>query len=468
LTVLLVLGLAAPVVASPASVSGCPPCDEGFVHAAHSHGLDTEVQQSAATVRVQRNGSATWTVRVVPTNDSVLARLAGNRSLARAVTEDSYGTRYGGGIRHEFIEAKVADGAFVMRYRTKDVVEGGPFGTTVLTYFRDSPGAWVYTDLGADELTVVAPEGMTVAQGFGTVSTDRMTATELPDARNGPFVIFAPAENPFPGIVGTLAVIHALAGVIVRNLVFFVGLPGAVIIGGFAGLRRWSSPAKEWKTTRIGGLVAAGGVLVVTGALVVKGDALPMLTGNLLLGLFVGTLLLILGGVVAIKRVRTHLTGPRIFGFGLVVGGIAHLVTKVVVGAGGVGGTARQDPRDRGGRGEERSAIDAFGHDTGSDPENLSNRGAKPRLFRAVLVPGAIASRSPPLDAAAIGRQPPVGHRSTAGPSRCQSGVVSLYRPGDPDLAFTTGGSRYGDTGRNTLAPPTITPGSRGSSRAGS
>jgi len=335
LTVLLVLGLAAPVVASPASVSGCPPCDEGFVHAAHSHGLDTEVQQSAATVRVHRNGSATWTVRVVPTNDSVLARLAGNRSLARAVTEDSYGTRYGGGIRHEFIEAKVADGAFVMRYRTKDVVEGGPFGTTVLTYFRDSPGAWVYTDLGADELTVVAPEGMTVAQGFGTVSTDRMTATELPGARNGPFVIFAPAENPFPGIVGTLAVIQALAGVIVRNLVFFVGLPGAVIIGGFAGLRRWSSPAKEWKTTRIGGLVAAGGVLVVTGALVVEGDALPILTGDLLLGLFVGTLLLILGGVVAIKRVRTHLTGPRIFGFGLVVGGIAHLVTKVVVGAGG-------------------------------------------------------------------------------------------------------------------------------------
>ncbi len=335
LTVLLVLGLAAPVLASPAPVSGCPPCDEGFVYAAQSHGLETEVQQGVATVRVHRNRSATWTVRVVPTNDSVLARLAGNRSLARAVTEDSFGTRYGGGIRHEFIEATVADGAFVMRYRTTDVVESGPFGTEVLTYFRDSPGAWVYTDLGADELTVVAPEGMAVARGFGTVSGDRMTASELPDARNGPFVIFAPAENPFPGIVGSLAVMHALAGVIVRNLAFFVGLPGAVIIGGFAGLRRWSSPAKEWKPTRIGGLVAASGVLILIGALVVEGEALPTLTGNLLLGLFAGTLLIILGGVVTIKRVRTHLTGPRMFGFGLVVGGIAHFVTKGIVGASG-------------------------------------------------------------------------------------------------------------------------------------
>ncbi|MFB6361602.1 MAG: hypothetical protein ABEH59_09815 [Halobacteriales archaeon] len=305
------------------------------MYAAQSHGLETGVEQGQATVRVHRNGSATWTVRVVPTNDSVLARLAGNRSLARAVTEDSYGTRYGGGIPHEFIDAAVADGAFVMRYRTNDVVEGGPFGTQVLTYFRDAPGAWVYTDLGADEITVVAPDGMTVARGFGDVSDDRMTATGLPDVRNGPFVVFAPAASPFPGLVGSLAVIEALAGVIVRNLVAFVALPGGVLIGGFAALRRWVSPEKTWKPTRIGSLVAAGGGLVVIGSLVVESDVLPTLTGNLLLGLFAGTLLLILGGVVAIERVRTHLTAPRMLGFGLGVGVMAHFVTKGTVGAGG-------------------------------------------------------------------------------------------------------------------------------------
>lgn len=336
LTVLLVVSLATPVLASPAPVSGCPPCGEGFVYAAQSHGLETEVQQGEATVRVHRNGSATWTVRVVPTNDSVLARLAENRSLARAVTEDSYGTRYGGGIPHEFINTEVADGALVMRYRTNDVVEGGPFGTQVLTYFRDSPGAWVYTDLGADELTVVAPEGMTVARGFGDVSDDQMTATELPDVRNGPFVVFAPAESPFPGIVGSLAVIGDLVGVIVRNLVFFVALPGGVLIGGFAGLRRRINPEKEWKPTRIGGLVAAGGVLVVIGSLVVEGEVLPTLTGNLLFGLFAGTLLVILGGAIAIGPVRTLFTGRRIFAVGLAVGIIAHFLTKGVVGAGGL------------------------------------------------------------------------------------------------------------------------------------
>lgn len=332
LSVLLVLGFATPVLASPAPVSACPPCGDGFVQSAADHGLNTEVQHGEATVDVHRNGSATWTVRVVPTNESVLSRLSDNSSLARAVTEDSYGRRYGGGIDHEFIGASVTNGAFVMRYRTNEVVESGPFGTQVLSYFRDVPGAWVYTDLGADELTVVAPQGMTVARGFGDVADDRMTASELPDVRNGPFVVFAPAGSPLAGILGGLAVIDALLGVIVRNLIYFVALPGGVLIGGFAGIRRFVDSKKDWNPSRFGGLVAAGGALLFVGSFIMEAGTLPAVTGNLLLGGFTGALLLGLGVVVGFVDTRRHLTGLRLFGLGVAIALVALFVTNVFIG----------------------------------------------------------------------------------------------------------------------------------------
>ncbi|SHG68701.1 hypothetical protein [Halobaculum gomorrense] len=152
LAILLVAGGAAlPALASPAPVSACPPCDEGFVHAAAEHGLDTGVAESEATVRVHRNDSATWRVRVVPTNESALDRLAENASLARAVAGDSFGVRYGDGIDHRLLAADVRDGAFVIRYHTLGVVEDGPLGTSLLTYSattsaRTSTRIWARTN----------------------------------------------------------------------------------------------------------------------------------------------------------------------------------------------------------------------------------------------------------------------------------------------------------------------------------
>lgn len=337
--VFLVLGTTGAAVASPAPVAGCPPCGDGFVYGAQGHDLDTEVQHSEATVRVHENSSATWTVQVVPTNESVLDRLAENRSLARAVAADSYGTRYGGDIEHELVGVNVDDDAFVMRYRTHNVVRDGPFGTRTLTYFRDSPGAYVYTDLGADELTVVAPQGMTVARGFGTVTGDRMTATELPGVRDGPFVVFVPEGSPAPGLMGTLAIASSLWDVVVRNLAFFVALPGGALVGGFAAIRRFFDSERSWDPARLGGIVAAGGTVLLVGALFQEGDALPAVTGNLLLGGFVGTVLVALGGSVAVPRIRRHLTGLRIVGAGVALGVVALIVTGTPVGTSGFHGS---------------------------------------------------------------------------------------------------------------------------------
>lgn len=332
---LLILGMAAPVIASPAPVTGCPPCSTGFTRGAATHGLDTEVQHGEATVQVHENGSATWTVQVVPTNETVLTHLATNRSLARAVATDSFGTRYGPGITHELISTEVTDGAFVMRYRTLDIVQKGPLGTRVLTYFRDSPGAYVYTDLGADELTVVAPREMTIARGFGDVAGDRMTATELPDVQDGPFVVFTPVGHPAPGLLGTLAVVAALWGVIARNLVYFVVLPGGVLIGGFAGIRRFLDATTNWDPTHLGSFVAASGTVLLIGTILWESEVLPGMTGNLLVGGGGGAVLLALGVSVAVSGVRRHLAGWRIVGAGIALGIGAAIITGRLIGTSG-------------------------------------------------------------------------------------------------------------------------------------
>lgn len=316
---LVLAGLAVPALASPAPVSACPPCSNGFISSAADHGLETEVQHSEATVRIHENGSATWTVRVVPTNESALNRLAENESLAVAVAGDSFGVRYGDGIQHELLSADVADGAFVMEYRTIDVVERGPFGSQILTYFRDSPGAYIYTDLGADELTVVAPAGTTVARGFGELSGDRMTATSLPERRNGPFVVFAPEGTPLPGVVGWLAVVSALGGVILRNTLLFVVLPGSVLVGGLAGIRRFVDAETERRPERLGAVVAAGGVALVVGSAYAEVSVLPEVTANFLTGLLVGGTLLGLGTAVGRPGTRDHLSSRRLLAAGVAV-----------------------------------------------------------------------------------------------------------------------------------------------------
>lgn len=336
LTVLAVLGLAGLAVASPAPVSACLPCDDGFVSSAANHGLDTEVSRGEALVQAHENGSATWTVTVVPTNETVLAPLAGNRTLARAVAADSFGTRYGAGIQHELIGATVVDDAFVIRYRTPGVVRETALGTRTLTYFRDSPGAYVYTGLGADELTVVAPTGMTVARGFGDVDGRRMAATGWPDVRDGPFVVFAADDAPTPGLLGVLAVAGELSGVIARNIAFFVALPGGLLVGGLAVIRRIVDATRAWDSTRLGGLVTLGGVLVLLAAVVSEGAALPAVTGNLLVGMFAGGVLLVLGVAVTLPVARRHVTGLRLVGIGIAAAVVAVTVSDGFVGSGGV------------------------------------------------------------------------------------------------------------------------------------
>lgn len=363
-TVLLVTVVAVPAAASPSPVSACPPCSSGFVSAAGSHGLETDVQHSAATVQVHHNGSATWTARVVPTNESALNDLAEDPELGRSVAADSFGVRYGAGIDHELLDADVTDGAFVLRYRTADVVRDGVLGTDVMTYFRDSPGAYIYTGLGADELTVEAPPGTTIARGFGDVEDGRLTATELPDVRDGPFVVFAPADRPGAGLAGTLAVLGVLAPVIGRNAVLFVGLPAGVLLGGLAGMRRLADATVDLDPGQWGTLFAVAGGLVF--GVTVSGEVarLPEVTGNLFAGVVAGAVLVVVGVTAMVPAIGAALSERRLLlvglGMAVLAGAVAvrHLganfiYTPLVVGAAAVPGAAALGRMDAGAAAED-------------------------------------------------------------------------------------------------------------------
>lgn len=331
------LGAAGVAFASPSPVTACPPCEHSFEAAAANHGVETEIEHSEAVVRVHRNGSATWTVRNRLANATAAERLQGNATLARAVAADSFGVRYGDGIDHELLDTQADGETFEMRYRTADVAKAGVGGATVLTYFRDVPGAYIYTELGADRLTIVAPRGTTVAHGFGERSDEgrRTTATSLPGDRDGPFVVFAPADHPAPGALGMLAVAGELWGVVVRNLALFVGVPGAVFAGGILAVHRFVGPPREaGSLRRTAGLVIAVGFLIVVAVLWIERPWEYHTSTQGWFTLAFGAAL-VCGGALATSRLRDAVTYGRLLEGAVLSGGAVAVGTEVLSTDGG-------------------------------------------------------------------------------------------------------------------------------------
>lgn len=319
------LGAAGVALASPSPIAACPPCDRSFEGAAGSHGVETEISHSEAVVRVHRNGSATWTVRNRLVNASAAERLRDDPSLARAVAADSFGTRYGDGIDHELLGVRVEGETFELRYRTPDVAKRGAGGSLVLTYFREVPGAYMYTGLGADRLTIVAPEGAVIARGFGDRSDDgrRTVATAFPHTRDGPFVVFVPADHPAPGALGTLAVAGELWGIVLRNLALFVALPTAVLAGGLLAVHRVVGPPHRADRLRLAaGLVAGVGVLLVTFVLWFERPRERGISPGGWITLAYGAAL-VLGSAGATSRLRKTVTYRRLVGGALLGGALA-------------------------------------------------------------------------------------------------------------------------------------------------
>jgi len=320
---LLGVALAVPATASPRPIAVCAPCERGFVFAAQAHGHPVRIEHSTATMRVHRNGSATWTVEN-RLNDSTPFE---NATLRDAVAREAVAVHDA-----RLLSTSVDGGDTVrIRYRTPDAAVDTPGGALRVTYFRDEPGTTIYTGLGADRLTLVAPEGMVVGNGLpgADVSDDgrEMTAYSFEHGGDGPFVTLVPEGDPLAPLWSLAAVVLPLAPIVGRNLLFLVTVPTLVFAGGLRAVA-WAvdavgldSPSAN-PDRRALGVVALGIVALAhplaPGLFALGGTEPPLLAGA------VGVITL--GCALAVPAVRARLSPARLAG----LVGLAFAVTVAV------------------------------------------------------------------------------------------------------------------------------------------
>jgi len=303
---LLGVALAAPAAASPRPVQVCSPCERGFKSAARTNDVDVRIEHSTATMRIHRNGSATWTVEN-RLNDTAAFE---NASVRQSIAEEAI-------LVHDarLLSTSVSGDTVRIRYRTPDAATEAPRGVLRVEYFRDDPGTQVYTGLGADRLTLVAPERMAVGHALpgADVSGREMSVTSFDSDGDGPFVTLVPDDDPLAPLWSLAAVALPLAPIVGRNLAFLVALPTFVFAGGLTVVARAASaagldPAAANPHRRALGIVALGIVVLAhplaPGAFALGGVEPPLLAGA------AGAIAL--GGTLAVPGVRARLSLPRL------------------------------------------------------------------------------------------------------------------------------------------------------------
>lgn len=315
LAVLLLATFAVPTAASPRPITACPVCERPTAFAG---GSDLTVTESTATIRVGENGSATWTASVTVANATALQRTAENGTLREGVS-GAVGLLPG---NPQLTGLDVSGDTFTARWRTDDFARRTG-GVLLVDYLRDDPGAYVFTGLGADSVTVVGPPETEVVHAPDTARVDgrRATMTALPDG-DGPF--FAFGSGTFGGIRAVLSIAVLLAPAVTRNLAFLVAVPTLLFAGGTAGLRAVSRRGLGAVTPRRLALGVAGlGAALAIHPLYV---AYEPLLGSPNAGLFAGAVAATAVGVtLSVADVRDGLTLGRLVAILVVSWGVGLL-----------------------------------------------------------------------------------------------------------------------------------------------
>ncbi|MEF8840509.1 MAG: hypothetical protein V5A62_02630 [Haloarculaceae archaeon] len=298
LLVVALLVLPVPALASPQPTPVCGFCGEQFAGAADESGVNATVAESTVVVRVHDNGSATWTVRNRLSNGSAAFR-------DRPGLLDEAGSRlaadhYGLPERSAFVAARMDGDTAVLVYRDPDAATRHA-GLLVVDYLHDG-GHEPWYHVNAERFTVAGPDGSVVTNTPESGSVDGRNATWTggsgggyygsgADLEGSPYVVFGP-----DGSVGTwLRTVAALGlatlPIVVRSVESYVLFQTAVFGASLAvvllAVRRW---APEPSPERLGGLLAALGLLGVVGPVVNRGFALDGMTGPPVFALVLGLL----------------------------------------------------------------------------------------------------------------------------------------------------------------------------------
>lgn len=312
------LGAVSPAGAAPPPRPVCDACGESFAATAESHGVPLTIEESTATVTVHENGSATWVVQNHVASSETTARLRANQTLLTTIADDAMWDT-------EFHGANIStDGVITLRYRNPEFATSSVGGVLRSGAFTERYGYRNLDGLGADRLTVIAPNGTHVGRTVpgATVSDDggRMTVTQFTEGR---IITFVPQHALLGPLLSLLAVGSLLGPVLVLNALAYVALPTAVftlLIGAIAGTLAWL----DWDDSRIqdhlGSSLAALGLLVTTLSVLAGGGV--SLFGGTAAPLFgTGIAFVALGGLCTRPSIRERVTYRWLVG-GAAVGAI--------------------------------------------------------------------------------------------------------------------------------------------------
>ncbi|WP_135304356.1 hypothetical protein [Haloarcula amylovorans] len=305
------LAVAVPASAAPPPRPLCDACGDTFEETAEYQDVSLTVERSTATIAVHENGTATWVVQNHLTGDG--ERLRTNESLLRSIGDRAMWDA-------EFLGANVsADGVVTLRYREAGFAESAAGGTLRSGEFTESYGYRNLAGLGADRLTVVAPDGMRVGWTVpgASVSEDgtRMTLTSLD---RGGFVTFVPRDSAFGPVTSLLAVGSLVGPVFFLNAAVQLALPAAVfglLVSALGGGLSWLDPDVSDYGDRAGPALAVVGGLVT--ALSLAAGGVSILGGSAAPVVGVGITFALFGLALSRPAVREHLSYPMMVGLGV-------------------------------------------------------------------------------------------------------------------------------------------------------
>lgn len=317
----------------------CGACGSSFETAASERGVSLNVSQTAASVRIHDNGSATWVVtnriqnstRDLSTTPDTLARISQRAAVSGGLPQDT--------------EPRVTFQSATMENRTVRIQFRDPaagtrhLGVLVVDYFHSggSSGGWL---LNADRFSISGPAGTEVLNDPRSIIDDEYaTADELPTVADNTLTWQQTVTNDDETTLyeefyiaygeATTEEVRVSAAVAMASVpIWLANVEGAVLPAAFVyailllgvtvGSRR--AAETEWADVdSISTLIA--GVGLVFGILAVIGPATLIGVGTLYLAV----------GVIALRR-------PRLFRSvrgTLVVGCVSTLaVGGVLLGAG--------------------------------------------------------------------------------------------------------------------------------------
>lgn len=332
------VGAVAPAEAAPPPRPLCDACGDSFEATAEAHQVPLTIENSTVTVTVHENGSATWVVHNHVASSETAAGLRSNETQLIAIADDAmWDTEFRG-------VTVSADDVVTLRYYDPEFATRSVGGVRRSGAFTEAYGYRNLDGLGADRLTVTAPNGTHVGwtPAGATVADEgrQMTLTQFDESG---FVTFVPRDTVLGPLLSLLAVGSLIGPVMAVNLLAYVGLPTAVfslLIGAIAGALSW----RDWDYSRIQGRTGVSlgvlGLLVTTFSVLGAGGV--SLLGGAAAPLFgTGISFVVLGVVCSRPSVRERVTYRRLIGGAVLGAVIASAVTVAGAIAFGQSGTTR-------------------------------------------------------------------------------------------------------------------------------